>query len=919
MGGIEAQPANVSAPAGRYGALTYTSYDAGGAAGGWQIKQQRGLTEAEAVLLRSRVSTLFDPGFPMPRFPSPAEVAALPRRLVYAPVPGGTAWWHTATAGTDASGRPGNVFAHVVLDRAPAKPSAMRPIELWRAPGWLAPYGADAVIEADFSAVEPIPGDAVAARAVVDFLFDPEHVFRLATLGALLDACAAAMAGGLRVVLATETTDRAAMWIAAVSRLMDPRLARCGFFFSTLERQGTLGPVFQQGVQLACVPLDDADRVVPGDGAVVLDEMERIEIGDLSGRPHRTSRGYEIAATEWSVMAQVMLLNPGSAEVTMQRVDALTEDLPSLGGEPAWALALAVSHNPDTFTDAAGEAARVLARSSPADLPEMRSIEVAALLSGELAASPEAALAALMESVGAQHPNELMTRLLLGLYAAQALASLEWLIRELPSERQRLPAVALTDSVATELVQLARAALGWIRGGTVLTDNERGVASGRLANLVAQLKLGDRALDEELWDTLDWLVYRLVVDDTAALIAELGPFEEMTQASFLRPKVERELETNVAVRAEKVGHRLTTDVLVWLYPEPPAPLPVEEGLALDGHRLEAEFAARFAAWQPASGRYAAYRPLAVWASLLDQPSASGVQPGLDDYFNGPPWSAEDLMIIDHEFPGSVPIRLMAASLKAAPSDLSYETPLADLCDRLMRRSASQYAAGDAEAVDLVRLRQQIETSRRPLKLRRREGWFQAESAEFAGQLDEMLRGAAYAAALDSVAFPPEVVLAIREVVVVGAVLGWPHDQLVPACRLLPDELPPLTPAEVSAITEALTGRTFPAKLGMIAVAGDPRFPEPALQDWRFSWLHQNVVEEGGGSMPFLAAYLLQGFGPEVTAETFADLVLEAAWSWLVAPLPNQKAYRAVERFVRSWVKGLQYSESRPSRWKARSS
>ncbi len=426
MGLIEA-PRAAASPTTRYGALTYTSYDAGGA-GGWQIKQQNGLTETEAAQLRARVSTLFDPGFGLPRFPSPAEVAALPRRLVYAPVDGGAAWWHTAAAGTDASGRPGNVFAHVVLDRTPAKGDADRPIEQWRAPGWLAPFGADAVMRAEFEVADPTPGTAVGRTEVIDFLFDPDHVFRLATLGALLDACASAMTGGARVVLGTETTDTAALWIGAVSRLMAPQLARSGFFFSTLERQAGLAPAFQHGVQLACVPLDDADQIDPGAGLVVIDERERIEIGDLSGRPHRTSRGHEITATEWSVMAQVMLLDPGMAEAAFDQVDALTAGLPTGGSEPGWALALAVSHDSETFADAAGEAARVLARSSPPDLPEPRSAEIAALLSEQLAASPEAAWGALRQHASAERPNPLMTELLLGLYARQALTNLDWLV-----------------------------------------------------------------------------------------------------------------------------------------------------------------------------------------------------------------------------------------------------------------------------------------------------------------------------------------------------------------------------------------------------------------------------------------------------------------------------------------------------------
>ncbi len=298
--------------------------------------------------------------------------------------------------------------------------------------------------------------------------------------------------------------------------------------------------------------------------------------------------------------------------------------------------------------------------------------------------------------------------------------------------------------MAGELAQHAREASARVRSDAALTDTERSIASGRLTNLVTQLRLRDPGLDEELRDTLDWLLYRLFEDDPVDLIGQLGRFEEVTQARFLRPKVEKELESNAARRAERVGRRLSHDVLVWLYPQPLVAPVVTDVAELAGRRLDAEFAAQLAASDPESGRYAAYRPLAVWASLAEQPPAFGSVPDLDVYFAGPPWSPQDLCTLDRWFPGSIPVALMAVSLKAAPSDPSYETPLVDLCDGLLQRSSWQSGPADAPAVDLVRLRRRIETCRRPLQLRRREAWFQAGTAELSTQLGEMLRGAAYA-------------------------------------------------------------------------------------------------------------------------------------------------------------------------------
>ncbi len=136
--------------AGRFGQLTYSSFDRGDGRGGWQVKETSGaLTPDEVQTLSSRVATRFDAGVEVGPFPTPDEVVALPRRLVYAPVPGhGMGYWHTAPAGADASGRPGNVFAHVLLDRAPATVDALRPVDLWRSPDWLTPFNSEQVLAA---------------------------------------------------------------------------------------------------------------------------------------------------------------------------------------------------------------------------------------------------------------------------------------------------------------------------------------------------------------------------------------------------------------------------------------------------------------------------------------------------------------------------------------------------------------------------------------------------------------------------------------------------------------------------------------------------------------------------------------------------------------------------------------------------
>lgn len=241
----------------RWAQLTYSSFDRhDGRGGGWQVKDTTGdPTAAEVEFLRARVQTQFDAGIDLPRFPTPAEIAELPRRLIQAPaaVHGGeTALWHHVPAGNDASGRPGNVFAHVVLDRTPGAADPLRPIERWRSPGWLTPFGPEQVLAADLGTVDPpVPGP-LNRQTIGSWLFAPRQ-WRLQILAVLLDGVRAAMAGGPAVVLGVDDVDEAANWIAAISFSMSAGTSR-RFHFSTLERPTTLTEAIERELHLVCMP-----------------------------------------------------------------------------------------------------------------------------------------------------------------------------------------------------------------------------------------------------------------------------------------------------------------------------------------------------------------------------------------------------------------------------------------------------------------------------------------------------------------------------------------------------------------------------------------------------------------------------------------------------------------------------------------
>ena len=121
--------------------------------------------------------------------------------------------------------------------------------------------------------------------SVVAFALDTS-TWRLATLFGLLDAVAAALAGGAPVVLGVESVDAAAQWIGLVSFLMSPGTA-AWMNFSTFDRADQLPLARQSHQHLTAVPVADlAERSGRGGG----DRRDRDAVAGRVGRrtaPHQ--------------------------------------------------------------------------------------------------------------------------------------------------------------------------------------------------------------------------------------------------------------------------------------------------------------------------------------------------------------------------------------------------------------------------------------------------------------------------------------------------------------------------------------------------------------------------------------------------------------------------------------------------------
>lgn len=315
----------------RWAELVYTSVDRA-VGGGWQVVQRSGgLDDEEEAELKASVVTAFDSHLGAPgQFLDADGIAALPIRFGAHDSAFGTVVWHATQAGSDATGRPGNVFTQVVLDRAAAGRPA--PVALWRSPSFLTPYGA-----ADVAAVtvpspfEPVVSGAVDEALVVQQLVDPESAGRVRVL---LDAVSGSRRGGAPVVLCTGDQDEAALLLAAVCALTLPSWS-AGLRFSLYERGSALTVPSAARNHVQVVPATDR---LPEDiaGFSVLRTDEEPQPGD-EGEPHRTAAGSIVAVTGWSQLADELCLLPDDDVSAVIRALAARSD--PFDGTPEWWLA----------------------------------------------------------------------------------------------------------------------------------------------------------------------------------------------------------------------------------------------------------------------------------------------------------------------------------------------------------------------------------------------------------------------------------------------------------------------------------------------------------------------------------------------------------------------------------------------------
>lgn len=660
------------------GQLTYTSFDTGtGTGGGWQVKQaSETLDPGDQELLRARVSTALTPVDPLPQFPTPDQVQARTRRLMYTPVDGGRgAYWHTVAAGADGSGRPGNVFAHTLLE-AESVPAPHRPIDRWCSPDWLVPYGARDVVAAEFSSHTVRPGDVVTRDTVIDFLLDPD-VWRVSLFAVLLDAAVRAIAGGPPVVFGAESVESAAMWIGAVSHFLSKTAAR-KLAWSTFDRAPAVPAVLSYGVHLIAVPLGDLAALEPFDRFVLLAETDEPSRGEYGGQPNVTNSGIQVPVVPLSQIAEAVLIDADVVRRVLRTRDSVVERVSDEDAGAAWALAMAIELERDEdLADAADDCALVIARSTPPGLLEHPDLYAAAsaAVARKTGTSPEDALAVLTQSRRTGSKPSMATTMALQVYVERAVSDRDWLMTAPRGQFDAPP----PGWAPPELTALAA-----FRVDEMLDDcaslepdsppsEELAVAALRMTDLLTRAAvIGAEFVDivEKLQRILEQTVPTVFFDDyrVQSFVGRVGALDAEACRLVLQPVIVSLPGMNDGL----IGSRLSRGFLDWVMPYAVQPRPLDRVLAESSVEhpdpeqvLNMERIVGALYTNRRDPKTYRWRP----QGLVHVLRAGDLDPQLEDVFFGrPAWVAQDLAAVLGQFGDRVPSTAAWWTVLEAPMD-----------------------------------------------------------------------------------------------------------------------------------------------------------------------------------------------------------------------------------------------------------
>ena len=314
----------------RFAHATYASFSNTSSSGGWSIGPTVNADPNDIELIRSAAAISLTPIQEVNEFIGGEEIEALPRRFEYIPDARNGVYVQSVPAGKDATGRPGNVFTHGVVDHALQQPlAAQYPIALFRSPDLAAPFRAPVVnsVQLDGNLAEPARGP----------LPDVENLWKLICelqgdrRGVVYAIQQALEDPDTIPVLVTTSDTQAAFWIYAVSTTMTPQAARRALRVSTFERARSVDAAKwasnQQGyAALLAGPLEDAELFAANPAFTVIDPEK-----DAGAAPR----------TEWSRMTEELYRSGSGAAEVVDKLAALDD---VHGGFGAGLAQLALAH-----------------------------------------------------------------------------------------------------------------------------------------------------------------------------------------------------------------------------------------------------------------------------------------------------------------------------------------------------------------------------------------------------------------------------------------------------------------------------------------------------------------------------------------------------------------------------------------------
>lgn len=310
-------------------------------------------------------------GQELPLLADPDQVERFHRNLSYRRVDGvGGCYWHSAPAGPDESGRTGNCFVHAMVDKRPPGQGIdgdmwhWRPIELWRSPTVVSPFGIAAVKAATLPPLPPAPGP-IATRAQVAAFLTTFEVDRLSTFFHLVKACATPRRTPL--ILGVSTPDEGALWLAGLSYLLSPTAAR-EFSFSVWEAPELLSRDRLPEVEVICVEEDRIPSTLADLGLEVL----------LASQPKPADPvdPDDLAGVVADLSLQLLSLSPEQIVEHLDQIDEIADAVPLDPVERTWPLVMVMARGLQQWPHLEDSITRVLQQVTPPGIERSRELWV---------------------------------------------------------------------------------------------------------------------------------------------------------------------------------------------------------------------------------------------------------------------------------------------------------------------------------------------------------------------------------------------------------------------------------------------------------------------------------------------------------------------------------------------------------------